>query len=805
MRASSTGTFAYFSKKELSGQYELGDGMGRIMGSDSMALVSLKKGSKLGAQDLADLLINAMANTRRQNVGYELVLAMPKQLSLAWALGDEDFGQEILRLHCFAVEATFKYIEATEISPNGKLDGLGSEGGCAVSFDHALSRSHDPHIHSHLVIVNSVRARGQESTSALDARRLFWNESFFRSVYRRYLSSRILEIERDGGGPYLDRCGFGPYLDYLADFFSSRSKEIFQKAVEYGGSHEAKRLAALIDRPQKTSIDLTRQKVSWNERAQEIIGSRPTNTPFSGVLSKSRTRAWGALHNEVNFQLLKDCGIGADEALKRAAVILGFDETDPNLYGRMARSVDRISSLEYASRTLGQRSDIHTKFITLDRPLDLQGMHRMATEIRAVTETAGELEVYDPSSQSAVWKSALSASYFTKGLNNSGGLKGPTPFAGWQAEEESNSYRPATLVLASPNRLSPSEICELVEDRHFRAVVGLRTNDRNLSVQSESLAETDNTPLCSSSVAVSSRVVIMRDNQAAFEFALDRAAKLVLETSTSDEANTQVEGEKVKIPLVVSTKYEARVAAELLERTLSTSERSLESLRRVVVPPSFCSAADATIGELSRKGLLELKVSGVQSTIPKTKETYFRPAHALALAESETFGRPSFKVALKTDRQMAPSVDGRPIAETTVISLLALEFSLESRVELMSVGWRPAKHVDVCSFVAGLALRNDHGTDSVEESYAKLVSVTRNLNSGMSTLDDLIRARSDFEIKKTLSTAAIKSVGADGTHFEHKLGVQRRALGLGFEREPGGQCLAPGRQRVFERGIELGI
>jgi hypothetical protein len=299
----------------------------------------------------------------------------------------------------------------------------------------------------------------------------------------------------------------------------------------------------------------------------------------------------------------------------------------------------------------------------------------------------------------------------------------------------------------------------------------------------------------------------MRDNQAAFEFALDRTAKVVLEDSASDAVNTKGAPETVKIPLAVSTKYEARVAAELLERSFSGPESGAESSpwRRVIVPPSFCSVAKPTIGELSRKGPLELKVGGAQSTIPKAKETYFRPAHALAIAECEALDWPSFKVALKTDRQMAPSVDGKPIAEITVISLLAIDFSLESRIEFMSAGWRPGNHRDVCNFVAGLAQQNDHVADSVEESYAKLVSVTRSCNSGMSTMDDLTRAISDFEIKKTLSTAAIKSAGAEGTHFEHKLGVQRRVLGLGIGRESDGPCLAPGRHAVLERGIELGI
>ncbi len=808
MRAISTEAIAYFSQEELFGQYELGDGVGRILGSDSADLISLDKGSTLGAQDLSDLLVKAMADTRRKNVGYELVLAMPKQLSLAWALGGEEFGREILHLHDFAVEATLNYIEATEISPSGRLEGLGSQGGCAISFNHALSRSHDPHIHSHLIIVNSVRARGQDCTSALDARRLFWNEGFFRSVYRHYLSSRILEFEKDCKGDYLDRCGYGPHLDYLTDFFSSRSREIYQKASEYGGSQDARRLAGLINRPQKVIIDLQGRKVAWREKAQEAIESKPKNTPFKGGPTKRNARVWGALHSEVNFQLQKDYGIGADEALKRAAVILGFDETDPNLYGRMARSADRISPLEYADRILKQKPGSHAEVLLLDRPENLRGMHRMAAEVRAIAQTAGELQIYDPSGQfGAVWKSALSASTFAKGADGDGGSKQTTPLAEWQADKKSDPYRPARLLLVSPNRMAVSEICELLEDRHFGAVIGLRSYDPNVSARNDPVAGIDMTPLCSTNVGGSGSIVIMRDNQTAFGFALDQTLKVVLETSLSEGTNTEEVPERTKIPLAVSTKYEARVAAELLERSFSESEGRVESLpwRRVIVPPSFCSAGKPTIGELSRKDPLELKVGGVRSTISKAKEKYFRPAHALSFAECEALDWPSFKVALQTDRQVAPSVDGKLIAEVTVMSLLAIDFSMESRIEFMRAGWRPADDRDIFDFVAGLTQQNDHVVESVGESYAELVSVARNCNSGMSTVDDLTRAMSDFEIKMALSTAAIKSAGVEGTHFEHKLGVQRRVLGLDFGRESDGFCLAPGRHAVFERGIELGI
>ena len=803
MRAISKESVAYFSEEELSGRYELGDGVGRILGSDSMALISLEKGYALTADELVDSLSGASVNSRRTNVGYEVVLALPKRLSIAWALGDDDFGREILQLHQLAVEATFSYIEATEISPSGKLEGLGSKGGCAVSFNHALSRSHDPHIHSHLLILNSVRPMDRGTTTALDARRLFWNEGFFRSIYHHYLRRRISELDQEYQGDYLGRCGYGPHLDQLAELFSSRKREIDQKASKYGGSSSAKRLAALSDRPQKSPIDLLTQKMLWKQAATEFIGSNSADALADRPLAKPNIGVWGALHAEVNFQLKRDGGIDVDDALSRAAFVLDFDPSDPSLFGRMAKHADRLSSLEYAKRILDKDTKVATQFLTLARPDGLTNMYRMAGEIRARSEVAGDLMVYGPRNSSVkTWKSALSASVLTSDEFDLDQRK-QGYFALRRGSGEGGSDKKASLLLLSPKRVAPSEVCELVQAGNYEAVIGLGTNRFDDNNPNNRLAEFETTPIFSTSVDGFGRVVVARDNESAFELALDRTMRAASEVEAHQKCVGETATKGVKLPMVVSTKHEARVAAERLERFFSEDGVSAEPSpwRMVVVPASFSSNGKVAIGELSRSDSLELRVDGVHSTLSSSKESYFRSAHALSLAECEELGWPSFMVALKTDREMAPCNEGCPIAETNVLSLLAIDFSLESRIEFMISGWRPANGDDLSVFVAESVPHGGQAVDSVEDGYAKLVGAARDFVSGMSTKDDLRRARSQFEVREAIAIAAIKSLGADRTHFEHKLAVQRRVLGLGLTRESEGLCLSRERRVEFEVGI----
>ena len=132
---------------------------------------------------------------RQQRTSFDLVFAAPKPASVLMAQPDDRVARHVVLGHEAAVAEALGYIEDRAIgivrSTSGSerswshVDGI-----VAAQFTHGVSRSGDPHLHSHVLLVN--RARGADGRfGALDSRALRAHAVAADAIYRSGLRSEL--------------------------------------------------------------------------------------------------------------------------------------------------------------------------------------------------------------------------------------------------------------------------------------------------------------------------------------------------------------------------------------------------------------------------------------------------------------------------------------------------------------------------------------------------------------------------------------------------------------------------------------
>jgi len=88
--------------------------------------------------------------------GFDLTFSAPKSVSVAWAVADEATQGLIYAAHQAALEHVIAYAEEHVFSSRSGKAGAAQEdirGVVAAAFDHWDSRSGDPQLHTHVVVV----------------------------------------------------------------------------------------------------------------------------------------------------------------------------------------------------------------------------------------------------------------------------------------------------------------------------------------------------------------------------------------------------------------------------------------------------------------------------------------------------------------------------------------------------------------------------------------------------------------------------------------------------------------------------
>ena len=245
--------------------------------------------------------------------GFDLTFSAPKSVSVLWALSDPDTSTAIRQAHDAAVADAFGYLErhATRARRGaGGIERIGAEGLVGASFRHRTSRSGDPQLHSHVLVVNAVRA-ADGRWSAPDARLLYFHARTAGSLYQASLRAGLVASLGVSFGPVEKGSAEIAGVDEaLLRAFSSRRRAI-EASLERRGlaSRRAAEVAALETRPAKASASepalspVTLQD-RWRAQATEL-GVEPA--ALRDVLGQCRIP-----HQEVGQLLTTEHVLGPD-------------------------------------------------------------------------------------------------------------------------------------------------------------------------------------------------------------------------------------------------------------------------------------------------------------------------------------------------------------------------------------------------------------------------------------------------------------------------------------------------------------
>jgi conjugative relaxase-like TrwC/TraI family protein len=270
------------SNENTSGYYINGKDVSvGVWGGYAGRSIGLLPGSQVTKSDFMALLANSSPDgskklTPRQKDNRRLffdgTISAPKSVSIMALVADDE---RLLIAHREASLEALKLVETlaqTRVRVSGKNELRKTGNLLAAQFAHTTSRSNDPHLHTHNVIMNFTWDGVEKRFKALEASQLYNQATFVTEVYRNALAKRVLdlgyEIESDVYGFKIKGVS-----NELCDLYSKRSVaikgEIRKKELEEGRllSNNEKSHIAHKSRKKKNK-DLTYSQVKEHFHSQ---------------------------------------------------------------------------------------------------------------------------------------------------------------------------------------------------------------------------------------------------------------------------------------------------------------------------------------------------------------------------------------------------------------------------------------------------------------------------------------------------------------------------------------------------------
>jgi hypothetical protein len=336
-----------------------------------------------------------------------------------FALGGEETARSVVRAHAAAVDGAVRYLErhglgAVRSSGGGEREVIETTGFAGAAFTHGVNRNLDPHLHSHVVVVNAVH--GVDGRwSAVDGRGLDAHRRAAGAVYEAHLRDALtasLGVRWDGPpGRSLEIATVAPAL---RGEFSSRGADVRRHAYEAGvRTARGQRIAWAATRPTKVTGGAYEELAAdWRRRADgagmglEVdrgVGRQASRAPapdsfdehrFAGVISL--TPHGGAHRRDV---------VGAFAVAARDGVAAASLEQAADLWAPGRR-------VGVAEERLTRRSVVPAPHVVATlgpRPLDPAGHATWVGAARAIDAYRGRWGIRDGAEALGVGRDALSS------------------------------------------------------------------------------------------------------------------------------------------------------------------------------------------------------------------------------------------------------------------------------------------------------------------------------------------------------------------------------------------------------------
>jgi len=211
-----------------------------------------------------------------ERLGLDITYSAPKSVSIAYALGD----QRVKEAHENAVRVANEWIEknlAETRQGQGGKERVQASGVAIANYTHETSRSHDPQLHTHAVVLNAVERSTDGQIRALEPQKIFEYQKAIDQIYKNELASRLQELGyaiemKDKNGNFEIKG-----IDQkIIDMFSERRNQInetverLQNEINTNNEYKLRDIAAIESRDKKEFLSKEELNQKWNEKMNEL-------------------------------------------------------------------------------------------------------------------------------------------------------------------------------------------------------------------------------------------------------------------------------------------------------------------------------------------------------------------------------------------------------------------------------------------------------------------------------------------------------------------------------------------------------
>jgi conjugative relaxase-like TrwC/TraI family protein len=307
--------------------------------------------------------------TRRAVAGFDYTFSVPKSVSAIWAVSDAGTQSLIADAHHAAVAELVALIErevaATRVGatgPDGAVAQVDVQGVAATAFDHYDSRSHDPQLHTHVVISNKVKTVQDGKWRTLDGRPIHRAVVAISEMYNAVLAdhlTRSLGLDWEARTRGRDRNPAWEITgvpENLIGEFSTRSRFIEQEKdrlidayVARHGRQPSPRTvlklraqATLATRPEKDVRSLADLTVEWRRRATQLLGEDATT--WASALTSGKALPATVRADDVSLDVIAQIG-------QVVTSVMGEKRSTWTRWNLHAEASRQLMGLRFASTT----------------------------------------------------------------------------------------------------------------------------------------------------------------------------------------------------------------------------------------------------------------------------------------------------------------------------------------------------------------------------------------------------------------------------------------------------------------------
>jgi conjugative relaxase-like TrwC/TraI family protein len=278
------GSEGYYLDQVVAGVEDYYAGSGEAPGEWLASSAMLGLEGRVGPDDLRAVLLGVDPRSGeelhhgsgRSVPGWDLTFRAPKSVSVLWGLADPETAEVVVAAHEAAVKVGLRYVEewaGFTRTGRGGATRVRADGLIAAGFRHRTSRDGDPHLHTHVLVANSVRAAdGRWRT--LDGRGLLVHMKTAGYVYDAQLRNELTQRLGVEWGPVVNGLADIEGVDAeVRELFSKRRAAIEDRMAEWGlTSARAAEVSALDTRQAKSGqVEHTDElRDRWRAEAAEI-------------------------------------------------------------------------------------------------------------------------------------------------------------------------------------------------------------------------------------------------------------------------------------------------------------------------------------------------------------------------------------------------------------------------------------------------------------------------------------------------------------------------------------------------------